>query len=119
MYFSAYLINYEMPLLLAGKQFELFCKQLLSHCIIFAHIHFVIFLKKYFKATELKLFCKVVLVFTFLYEAFYISATWKIIQAFLSFEQRQKLLMLKKKDLKKYIPEAGTWWEHMKEKEKK
>ena len=27
--------------------------------------------------------------------------------------------MLKKKDLKKYIPEAGTWWEHMKEKEKK
>ena len=48
-----------------------------------------------------------------------ISATWKIIQAFLSSEQKQKLLMLKKKDLKKYIPEAGTWWEHMKEKENK
>ena len=47
-----------------------------------------------------------------------ILATWKIIQAFLDADQKRKVVMLKKKDLKNYIPEAGTWWEHMQEKEK-
>ena len=41
-------------------------------------------------------------------------ATWKIISAFLSAEQKKFVKMLKKKDLKDYIPEAGTWWDHMK-----
>ena len=49
----------------------------------------------------------------------FVAATWKIIKAFLNSDQKQKVLVLKKNELKNYIPEAGTWWEHMKEKEKK
>ena len=40
-------------------------------------------------------------------------ATWKVISAFLSAEQREKVLMVKRKDITKYIPEEHLW-EHMK-----
>jgi hypothetical protein len=38
-----------------------------------------------------------------------LSATWSIISAFLSSEQKQKLLMVKKGDITKYIPEQHLW----------
>jgi len=44
---------------------------------------------------------------------FLLSATWTVISAFLSSEQKQKLLMVKKKDITKYIPEEHLWG-HMK-----
>lgn len=43
-----------------------------------------------------------------------LSATWKVISAFLSSEQRQKILMVKKKDIGKYLDEANLW-PHMKD----
>jgi len=42
-----------------------------------------------------------------------LSVTWSMISAFLSSEQKQKLLMVKKKDITKYIPEEHLW-PHMK-----
>lgn len=44
---------------------------------------------------------------------FLLSATWSLVSAFLSADQRKKLLMVKKKDIKKYIPEEHLW-DHMK-----
>jgi len=44
---------------------------------------------------------------------FLLSATWSVISAFLSSEQKQKLLVVKKKDIGKYIPEEHLWG-HMK-----
>jgi hypothetical protein len=42
-----------------------------------------------------------------------LSATWTLISTFLSAEQKQKLLIVKKKDITKYIP-AEHLWPHMK-----
>lgn len=42
-----------------------------------------------------------------------LSATWTVISAFLSSEQKQKLLMVKKKDISKYIADEHLW-PHMK-----
>jgi hypothetical protein len=42
-----------------------------------------------------------------------VSATWTVISAFLSADQKQKLLMVKKKDIGKYIPPEHLW-DHMK-----
>jgi len=41
------------------------------------------------------------------------SATWTVISAFLSGDQKQKLLMVKKKEITKYIAEEHLW-PHMK-----
>lgn len=43
-----------------------------------------------------------------------LSAFWTVISAFLSSEQKQKLLMVKKADIRKYIPEENLW-PHMKQ----
>lgn len=42
-----------------------------------------------------------------------LSATWSAISLFLSSEQKQKLLVLKKKDITKYIADEHLW-PHMK-----
>lgn len=42
-----------------------------------------------------------------------LSATWTVISAFLSGDQKQKLLMVKKKEITKYIAEEHLW-PHMK-----
>jgi len=44
---------------------------------------------------------------------FLVSATWKIISAFLSSEQKQKLLQLNKKTITNHISDENLW-EHMK-----
>lgn len=44
-----------------------------------------------------------------------LSATWSVISAFLSSEQKQKLLMVKKGDITKYIPQEHLW-PHMQKK---
>ena len=43
-----------MPLLIAGKQFEMFWRKLKRNCIIIIHIHFAIFLEKYCLKTFLQ-----------------------------------------------------------------
>ncbi len=45
---------------------------------------------------------------------FLLTATWKVISAFIGSDDRQKVLLLKKRDLAQYVPEAATWWPHMK-----